>query len=143
MTEEEEFEGGIFTEGAAATQNLRENAEALGINPDLVAPDEDAETTKYFASRSCKRCWGRGVISICFSPSKKKVFFSKERPTKLRNGRRVRQKGPTPKRLIKLKGYAPGNDLGEQWSTSQPEPEGYKKNNTSLSFCSCVKAVEA
>jgi len=142
MSEEEDFDGGIFTD-EAATENLRKNAEAHGVDPDLVAPQEDEGAVKYFAKRSCKNCWGRGVVSICFSPSKKKAFFTRERPTVLRRGRRVRQKGPTPKRLIRFQGFSPGNDLDKQWRTSRPEPDNYKENNTSLSFCSCVKAVEA
>ena len=143
MTEEEfDLDGGIFTD-PTVSENLRKNAEAVGINPDLVAPEEDADAVKYFAKRGCKKCHGRGTLSVCFSPCKKKAFFTRERPTVLRRGRRVRLKGPTPKRLIKLTNFSPGNDLDEQWHTSQPEPEDYKKNNTALVFCRCVKSVGA
>lgn len=136
---EDDFSGDIFTDGAAK-QNLRDNAEAHGLDPDLVAPEE--ARTKYFAKRSCKKCWGRGTVLICLSPQKKKLFFSKERPTRLRRGRRVRVKGPTPKRLVRLHGFSPANDLDKQWRTSRPEPEGYRENNTSLMLCGCVKSIE-
>jgi len=130
----------IFTDHAS-NENLRANAEAAGINPDLVAPEGGIDDVEYFAKRGCKKCDGRGTLAICFSPCKKKVFSSRERPTVLRKGRRVRQTGPTPKRNVKMTGFSPGNDLDKQWRTSRLEPDDYKKNNTALVFCRCVKSI--
>ena len=155
MTEEEDIDfgsGGIFTDNQA-TEALRKSAEALGINPDLVAPDGDEPTIRYFAKSGCKHCYGRGVISVCLSPSKQKIFqvnqgvpgrVSKRKITstnKLRKKKRQKA-GPTPKQVKRFLGISPGNELGLQWDTRGQEPLDYKKNNTAKSFCRCIRSVE-
>ncbi len=156
MTEEEFDYGndGIFTDGEAA-ETLRKGAEALGINPDLVAPKpgEDGPQYRYYAKSGCKSCFGRGSIKVVLSPSKQRFFWRNEGPkgripkrkitSTKKLAKKVRQKpmASQPKQK-KITGFCPGNDLGEQWKTQQKEPLDFKANNVSQSFCKCVRAVE-
>lgn len=146
MSEEFDYDyEGVFTDHKAA-ETLRKSAEALGINPNLVAPKEGAETQyKYYAHGGCKRCWGRGVINICISPSKQKVFWHNEgvpgRISKRKSSSRHRAKKSQPRRKV-ISGISLANGLDEQWNTRQPEPYDYRANNTTRSLCSCVRMVE-
>jgi hypothetical protein len=139
--------GGIFTDKGEQTEALRKSAEALGLNPDLVAPEEDGPQFRYYARKGCKHCFGQGILNVCLSPSKRKVFWKNERKstrvsfrqTKTARSRRI---GPTRPVIKKITGFSDGNELGESWDTRRPEPRDYKKENTSQSFCRCIRAVE-
>jgi len=144
---------GIFTDDEAI-ETLRKGAEALGINPDLVAPGrEDGPKHRYFAKSGCKHCYGRGTINVCLSPSKQKIFWinkgadgripKKEPVSTKKLAKRKRQKpmASQPKKKL-VTGFCPGNELGEQWETRKKEPLSYKRENLSKSFCRCIRAVE-
>lgn len=164
--EDQDFTSGIFTDEDEVIDNMRENAEALGINPDLVASKD--EKTRYIAKGNCKYCFGKGTITVCLSPSKPKVFWK----NLSKRSERKQQRPSGPRRKL-ITGMSPGNELDEQWSkrekfisaeraekrkrtlmrllgkvpdhsrsaTSRPEPPDYKKRNTSLAFCKCVRAI--
>jgi len=136
---------GIFTDKSEQIDALRRSAEALGINPDLVAPKDDGPQLRYFAHKGCGHCFGRGVINVVMSPSKKKVYWKNERKPKKVSFRqskadRSRRIGKTTPELKKITGLAPGNDI--EWDTRRPEPAGYKSENMAQSFCRCIRAVE-
>ena len=161
--EESEFDfldstEGVFTDNEAV-KTLRESAKALGINPDLVAPDEEGPQYRYFASKNCQHCYGRGILSVCISPSNQKVFWRNEglpgrvpkrkvTSTKKRNRRArkrhkelaIRVPGPTRPRRKQITGVSVGNEL--PWNTRKSEPEHFKKDNSSKAFCRCIRAVE-
>jgi hypothetical protein len=165
--EEEDFDfdygEGVFTDNESV-ETLRKSAQALGINPDLVAPqapDGEGPQYRYFARKNCGSCYGRGTIDVVISPSKQKVFWRNEglpgRVTKRkitskkklkRRARRrhkdaaIRAVGPTPKKRKLITGVSPGNELENQWDTRRSEPLGYKADNLSKSFCRCIRAVE-
>ena len=137
--------GSIFTNDSEQAETLRKSAQALGINPDLVAPEKDGPQVRYFAKSGCKHCFGRGVLNVCISPSKRKVFWRNERPktrvsfrqTKAARSRRI---GPTRVATKKITGVSIGNEL--TWDTRRREPRDYKEENTSQAFCRCIRAVE-
>lgn len=140
-------EEGIFTEGNEQTETLRKSAEALGINPDLVAPKDEDTQTRYFARHNCKHCFGKGILTVCLSPQKRKVFWSNARkPTRVsfRQTKRARSRriGPTRPALKQINGVSVENELGESWDTRRKEPANYKSENTAKSFCRCIRAVE-
>jgi len=155
MNEEYDFGDGVFTDDKSI-DTLRESAKALGINPDLVAPEgnEDGEKQyRYFSKKNCKHCFGRGAIDVCISPSKEKVFqrnegvpgrISKRKisSTKKLRKRKRQRPGPTMPQGKTILSVSIGNELGEQWNTRHSEPVRYKKDNMSKSFCSCVRAIE-
>lgn len=140
--------GGVFTNEAEQTKALRDNAEALGINPDLVAPEGEPQI-KYYARKGCKHCFGRGVINVVISPSKRKVFWRNEREptrisfrqTKAARSRHVGPTRPTTKKILLVSEGYPNEEGEVQWDTRRPEPRGYKENNMSQSFCRCIRAV--
>lgn len=135
--------GDIFTNQEEQIEALRKNAEALGINPDLVAPEDESQV-RYFARKNCKHCFGRGVINVVISPSKRKVFWKNERKqtrvsfrqTKAARSRRI---GPTKPFTKKILNVSEGHEA--DWDTRRQEPWGYKKNNMSQAFCRCIRAV--
>lgn len=171
MTENEEEFGGIFTDDESV-KTLRESAKALGINPDLVAPEDGEVKVQHFARKNCKHCYGRGVIDICLSPSKFKWFWRNEGVKGRVSKRRRQRRGPSVQRRKVVTGVSPGNELHEQWNpdghaglldperdakmkrllgktpvrggiaTSRPEPYGYKEDNMSQVFCRCIRTAE-
>lgn len=166
MTEEQQeaFEeaigGGIFTEDAEAIEGMRQAAEALGINPDLVAPTDDQ--VHYVAKKNCKHCYGRGAVPVVMSPQKEKTFSRNQAlPGRITNRKRSsrgkpeftklkavfparRTRGPTEPRRKIVMGISPANEnTNSQWDTRKPEPQDYKRLNATLAFCRCVKAISA
>jgi hypothetical protein len=155
---------GIFTDGDKQTETLRESAKALGINPDLVAPEDGGPQLRYFARKGCKHCFGRGTINVCISPSKRKVFWKNERKpnrvsfrqTASARSRRIGPTRPVTKKILMVsEGYPPTREENEEnplssgpsesqagWDTRRPEPRDYKENNLSQAFCRCIRAVE-
>ena len=168
MSDEFEYEEGVFTDNQAI-ETLRKSAEALGINPDLVAP-EDGGGTKYFARKNCKHCFGLGTMDICLSPSKMKFHWKNQSPPGRFTKRKGLQRKPSQQRQKVVFGLSPGNELDVQWNpegarhnpahdakikkllgkvpsrdnraTEAPEPFGYKKANMTKSFCRCVRAKQ-
>lgn len=171
-TGDEDLLGGIFEDDHSkeVIDNMRENAEALGINPDLVA-SEDVQT-KLVAKRGCKQCFGRGTLTVCLSPSKPKVFHKNSS----KRGERSRAGKPSAPRSKSILGIAPGNELHKEWyspaksedldgkkekrakamnkvlgrtrdlsmsATGRHEPAQYKMRNTSQSLCRCVRKISA
>ncbi len=166
MSEEEldiidDMGGGIWSDDEAV-ETLRKSAQALGINPDLVAPEanEDGDPQyKYYSNKACKRCYGRGVLHVCISPSKQKLFWQNEglpgripkrKATSVKKQKRrarkrhkdpaIRVSGPTQPRRKAINSVSIGNE--SDWNTRQPEPEDFKVDNLSRSFCHCIRAVE-
>jgi hypothetical protein len=161
--EEEDFDydysEGVFTDNEG-TEALRASAQALGIDPDRVAPkpkdDEEGPQYRYFASKNCKHCYGRGVLTVCISPSRQKVFWKNEglpgrlshrnknlSTKKLGKPKRRQFPGPSRPKRKQITNVSVGNDLGQQWNTQQSEPLKYKEDNTTKAFCRCIRAVEA
>lgn len=141
---EEQIAGGIFTNETEQTEALRKNAEALGINPDLVAPEEGGPQIRYFPNKGCKTCYGRGIINVVISPSKKKVFWKNERkPTRVSfrqaKAARSRRIGPTKQGIKKILNVSEAYE--SSWDTRRKEPAGYKQDNMSQAFCRCIRAV--
>lgn len=148
---------GIFTNKDEVVEGMRKAAEAVGADPDKVAPSE--ENNKHlFAKKSCKHCFGRGVLTFVPSPQKQKVFsanFSER-------GYRAKKR-PSPPRTRVFFGVSPANEeLNELWDdrevqerpkgkkmwstpsrgTSRPEPDYYKGEAEQKVFCRCVKTQE-
>jgi len=98
-------EHGIFTDKEVALEGLRKSAEAVGLDPELVAPEaEIEEPPQFYAKESCKRCWGRGVLYYVPSPVKAKNIIG----------------------IDGKKKNLPANELSEVWNTCKPEPPGLK-----------------
>jgi hypothetical protein len=169
MSEEEE--GGIFVNEAEVIDGQRKAAEAVGINPDLVAPEDGSEPSKLVAKKSCNRCWGKGVITMIPSPQKVKLFWVTKSPTgkvtkrvkrRTANGKKklskpfVSKRGATKERNRIIIGYGPDRkDLRDLWDdrelsegsekfrgTSRPEPLDYKEKAVQNFLCGCVKQDE-
>ncbi|TFH24834.1 hypothetical protein E4G67_01590 [Candidatus Bathyarchaeota archaeon] len=145
---------GIFTDDADAIEGMRQAAEALGINPDLVAPTD--ERVNYVAKQNCKHCYGRGAILFCLSPQKEKTFSRNEglpgRVTNRNRSSRYKRKqyknpvqlrnGPTQPRRKVVTGVSQANEnTNSQWNTKRPEPDDFRKMNTTLSFCRCIRTI--
>ena len=160
--EEEDFDygEGVFTDDKDI-ETLRKSAQALGFNPDLVAPKpadgKEGPQYRYFASKNCKHCYGRGTLTVCISPSKQKIFWQNEglpgrltlrnknlSTKKLNKRRKVKRQfpGPSRPRRRQVNGVSIANELHKQWNTRQEEPLSYKEDNTSQAFCKCIRAVE-
>ena len=124
MNKEREIEpqDGIFTNPEEVLDGLRKSAEAVGLDPDKVAPEEmPDEGPQFYAKKSCKMCWGRGIVYYVPSPVKaKKIVIDGKKKT------------------------LPANKLIDVWNPSRPEPYGLKMHVSDgglgqYSYCSCVK----
>ncbi len=143
MEENEPVGEGIFTNLDEQTQSLRENAEALGINPDLIAPDGEPQA-RFYAKKGCKHCFGKGVLNIVLSPSKRRVFWRNERqPTKVSfrqtKAARSRRIGPTKPATKKIYNVSEANE--SEWDTRRPEPLTFKRDNMAQAFCRCIRVM--
>lgn len=142
---------GIFQNQDEVIDGLRKTAEALGVNPDLVAPQEGAK--RYYARKNCKECYGRGTLEMVPSPQKEKLFWTVK--SKRGQGRRSSKgKGPTrPKNKVITGLCMPTPELANLWDsrelsaraekyrgTSTPEPAEYKGEVAQKVFCRCVKS---
>lgn len=138
MNDEQKFvneDHGIFTNEQEALDGLRQSAEAVGIDPDMVAPEnvEESRQPQFYAKENCRTCWGRGIMYYVPSPVKAKTITV--------GGQ---------KRIL------PANELSEVWSTCKPEPPGLKlplgevveQNGQEYMgigryvYCSCVRVLD-
>jgi hypothetical protein len=160
-------EDGIFVNESEVIEGQRKAAEAVGVNPDLVAPEDGSEPRKLMARRSCGQCWGRGTITFIPSPQRLKLFwvtkgpigkFTKRTKTHFPNGKKrpkplIPTRGPSKRENKVITGYSmERKDLLLAWDdrelaeksekrrgTSRPEPEGYKDSVAETRLCSCVR----
>ena len=137
----------IFTNDEAA-EGLKKQAEAMGLDPSSF--DINKEQKVLYARKSCRNCFGKGVLTFVPSPARPKKTRAnadaliektvrKSRRFKGPNGKLKRK--PTQKR-IKIITEMPGNALDEVWNTRKPEPTGMKVELKQHLPCRCVRALE-
>ena len=159
VNEEPEMDDSFLEEGVGgenifqsdeASEGLKRQAEALGIDPESV--DLRKEQKVLYARKNCKSCFGKGVLNFIPSPCKPKkikVNLASAIEKRVRESRLIRVKGsrrkfrrkPTQKR-VRVQTELPGNALGEVWNTSQKEPAGLKRELRQNIPCRCVRTLE-
>lgn len=131
----------IFTDEAEVNKGMRMSAEALGIDPDLVAPDE--QKTRYYAKYNCRQCRGRGTIFMVPSPQKQKVFSTTWSPVGKISKVKKEKRGPSQSKNKIINGFSPAADeLNKIWNTRRPEPVNYKREHGKNYLCRCVQTVK-
>ncbi len=144
---QEEALDGIFTNKDEVLDGIRKSAEAVGLDPKRVVPDEEKDKIRYYARKSCKKCYGRGFLVFVPSPQKEKIFWESKAPMGY-----FRQRRRTPKKRKLITGFCPPNEeLSLLWDdrklsakaekhrgTSRPEPDGYKREAVQNVRCSCL-----
>jgi len=134
MIDGEEEIGDIFTNNEDVVDGIRKSAEAIGLDPDMVAPKQKNQP-EYYAKKNCKQCWGKGVLRYVPSPIKKRNVVVGGKKTTI-----------------------PGNELSDVWNTSKPEPPmlkndiendvgdskiyGQQSGLAHYVHCSCVRILE-
>lgn len=122
-------EDDIFTNQKDVVENLKGSAKNLGIDPSKVVPPEPKKQQVLVAKKSCKKCWGQGVLTIA-------GHDVSVRTPKKSDGESIlsvlNEEGELPQtgKFIKTNGR----------NSSKPEPQLKTKG---LTYCSCVKLVEA
>lgn len=124
--------GDIFSSNEA--EKWTEAAEAMGVNPAALGAEDNQ--VRMAPKKNCKRCCGKGTLTIVLSPSKKKVHMVNSGPL---NYRACSKK--TPKQSKVVAGFFPGNDLGKTWDTRHPEPAWYKDENKAEFYCKCLRPI--
>lgn len=141
MTEVNE---GIFTNQDEVVEGLRKSAEAVGIDPDNIIKGDSDEKRTFFAKTSCKRCYGRGFITMVPSPQKEKVFRRSWNKTGRWNKKKGRGRGPTKPKNILILSYSPETpELFNAWGgqPSEPEPAEYKYETGQKYPCKCLRVA--